>query len=255
VGFFSLAATKLPNYVLPAYPALALATACFIDRWLSEPESVRKLWPGLSFGSLALVGATMIATAVVVSTVTIHGKPLLEQLGVSTELTGDIAQISWLGGLLFIGGITGVYCAVTGRSLVAMFWLATTALTFSLGLFAVIAVQINRHQPTPILAGTIREHSAGAPQVAQFGYFQPSLVYYTDTRIEPCKTPQQLIDFLQQGDDSFVVTTDEQYSHLMSQLPADVIVLGQCAEFPRQGGLLVLGRKTDLAQRDDGQAK
>ena len=31
--FWSLCKTKLPHYLLPAYPALALLTACFIDRW------------------------------------------------------------------------------------------------------------------------------------------------------------------------------------------------------------------------------
>jgi 4-amino-4-deoxy-L-arabinose transferase-like glycosyltransferase len=33
VGLFSLAKTKLPSYVTPCYPALALATGCFVDRW------------------------------------------------------------------------------------------------------------------------------------------------------------------------------------------------------------------------------
>ena len=31
--FFSLSATKLPNYILPLYPAVALLTARFLDRW------------------------------------------------------------------------------------------------------------------------------------------------------------------------------------------------------------------------------
>src|SRR5262249_38158601 len=31
--FFSASATKLPNYVLPVYPPLAVLTARFLDRW------------------------------------------------------------------------------------------------------------------------------------------------------------------------------------------------------------------------------
>src|SRR5262249_9037584 len=31
--FFSLAGTKLPNYVLPLYPPVALLTARFLERW------------------------------------------------------------------------------------------------------------------------------------------------------------------------------------------------------------------------------
>ena len=35
---WSLVKTKLPHYLLPAYPALALLTACFIDRWLAAEK-------------------------------------------------------------------------------------------------------------------------------------------------------------------------------------------------------------------------
>src|SRR5207245_11270297 len=31
--FFSLAGTKLPNYILPVYPPLAILTARFLQRW------------------------------------------------------------------------------------------------------------------------------------------------------------------------------------------------------------------------------
>ncbi len=37
--FWSICKTKLPHYLLPAYPALALLTACFIDRWQTEPAT------------------------------------------------------------------------------------------------------------------------------------------------------------------------------------------------------------------------
>ena len=31
--FFTIVRTKLPNYILPAYPAVALLTASFLDDW------------------------------------------------------------------------------------------------------------------------------------------------------------------------------------------------------------------------------
>jgi 4-amino-4-deoxy-L-arabinose transferase-like glycosyltransferase len=253
VGFFSVAATKLPNYVLPAYPALALATACLIDRWLTRPDSVHRWWPRLSFGSLVLVGSIMAISMPLVAKGTLHGRPVLEQLGVSTELADDIAQVGWLGVILIVGGAVGIFFAETQRRFAAMVGLACTALAFCVGLFAVVAVHIDRHQPSPAVAETIRQHSAQTPHVAQFGYFQPSLVYYIDARVEACKTPQRLVEFLEQSSDSFVVTTDEQYARLAAQLPADVVVIDKCPEFPRRGTVLILGRKTAIAQRSDGQ--
>ncbi|HZZ26808.1 MAG TPA: hypothetical protein VFE46_02275, partial [Pirellulales bacterium] len=65
----------------------------------------------------------------------------------------------------------------------------------------------------------------------------------------------RLIEFLQQSTDSFVVTTSEHYARLATQLPADVAILGECAEFPRQGSVLVLGQKASLAQRNNGATK
>lgn len=186
---------------------------------------------------------------------TIQGRSLLEQLGISAELAGDISLVGWLGIILLIGGITGIFFAEVRRGQAAMIGLATTALAFCIAMFASIAVRIDRHQPSPTVAEAIRHHSVGVPQVAQFGYFRPSLVYYMDGRVEACKTPQRLIEFLEQATDTFVVTTDEQYVRLAAQLPADVVIVAKCAEFPRLGEVLVLGRKTTVAQRDEGQTK
>src|SRR5262249_23484130 len=115
VGFFSIAATKLPNYVLPAYPALALATGCFLHRWLSSPTSVSRWWPRLSFGSLLAVGiATAIAMPILASGTT-HGQPILQRLGISSDLASDILLLGWLGACLAIGGAICLGLAEFGR--------------------------------------------------------------------------------------------------------------------------------------------
>ncbi len=249
VVFFSIAGTKLPNYVLPAYPALALATGLLLDRWLSRPETASRWWPRLSFGSLLVVGLTIGIAALVVAHAVVGGHPLVEKLGVSENLSGDLAAVGWLGVILAAGGICGIVLAEMHRLRGAIAGLAITSVAFSLGLFAIIAVQLDRHQPTPAVAEAIYRNSEGAPQVAQFGYFRPSLVYYTDTRVEACKNIARVVDFLKQSNDAFVVTTDEHYGRLAAQLPADVVVLDRQPEFPHGGTVLVLGRKTIVAQR------
>ncbi|HEY2826262.1 MAG TPA: hypothetical protein VGJ04_01570, partial [Pirellulales bacterium] len=255
IAFFSAAATKLPNYVLPAYPALALATACLIDRWLTQPATVHRWWPRLSFGSLALVGCITAISMPFIAKGTIHGWPVMEKLGVSAELADDLMIVTWLGVALAVGGVAALVFSEVRKQGPAMLGLGITAVVFCLGLFAVIAVRIDRHQPSPTIAEIIRQHSDGAPQVAQFGYFRPSLVYYTDSRVEACKTPQQLAEFLQQSADAFAVTTNEQYGKLAAQLPADIVVVAKCAEFPRQGTVVILGRNAAVAVRDKGRTE
>lgn len=57
LGAFSLAATKLPWYVVPAYPAIALLLGGFLDRVVSDPRPVRLLgWAWLLLG-LAVTAA------------------------------------------------------------------------------------------------------------------------------------------------------------------------------------------------------
>ena len=63
---FSIASTKLPNYVLPAYPALALLTARpFLVRW-SRDEETLPAWArrfgliGLAGGGSAIVAGLLI---------------------------------------------------------------------------------------------------------------------------------------------------------------------------------------------------
>ena len=56
VGFFTLAATKLPNYVVPCYSALAIATAYWLSAAIrhSSAHGIGGFWAG--YGSLLAVG-------------------------------------------------------------------------------------------------------------------------------------------------------------------------------------------------------
>jgi 4-amino-4-deoxy-L-arabinose transferase-like glycosyltransferase len=252
IGFFSLASTKLPNYALPAYPALALVTACFLDRWLARPESVNRWWPRLAFGSLFLVGLTTAIAAPLVAYGKAGGRPFLERLGIASNLRGDLALVGAVGAVLVVGGVACLVLTAMQRRRTAIAGLAITATVFSLALFAGMATRLDRYQPSPAVAEAIHRHAESAPQVAQFGYFRPSLVYYTDTRVEACKTPQRVAEFLQESSDAFLVTTDEQYTRLKPLLPPDVIVIDRQPEFPRAGNVLILKRTTSIAQRSEG---
>ncbi len=56
VGVFSIAATKLPSYVLPAYPALAIMVAMMLNDWLNKPEVFSKWLLRCAWISLGIVG-------------------------------------------------------------------------------------------------------------------------------------------------------------------------------------------------------
>ncbi len=249
VGFFSLAGTKLPSYILPAYPALALATACFVDRVITQPAAVNRWWPRLSFGSMAVVGLVIAIAVPIAAHAKSGGRPLIEQFGLLNDAAGDVAQLGWFGGLLLIGGASGLILAERKLYRRALIGLSVTAVAFSLAIFAVATARFDRYKPIPDLAEFIAEHAGRAPDVAEFGYFRPSLVYYTKGRVEPCGNLDRLVEFLHDSENAFVVTTAKSYEAISTRLPKDIAVMNGRPDFPGVGTVLVLGRPSAIAKR------
>ena len=54
--FFSASVTKLPNYILPLYPAAALLTGRFLDQWRRGEERAPAWLVGTDLACLALIG-------------------------------------------------------------------------------------------------------------------------------------------------------------------------------------------------------
>jgi 4-amino-4-deoxy-L-arabinose transferase-like glycosyltransferase len=256
--FFSLAATKLPSYVLPLYPALALATASFAVRWLQQPASVHRWWPRLSFGSLAWVGIIMaIAGPMLASRPELasqFAKKSSDKQLIAPEWAGDLQFVGWLGGILLVGGGVCLALSEIQRRREAMLGLSITAVAFCGAMLAGVAVTFDRHQTSPQLAEVIRHNSGHELRVAQYGYFRPSLVYYVGTRIEECASPKKAVEFLKSSPEAYLVTTEKHYAKLFVELPADAVVLSRYPQFPEAGTLLVVGRKADIADRG-GDAK
>ena len=77
-----------------------------------------------------------------------------------------------------------------------------------------------------------------APRVAQFGFFRPSLVYYTAGRLEACASPDEVAEFLAGDDEAFVVMPQEEFAAMQGQLPPGVRVISREPRFPKQGKIV-----------------
>ena len=115
VGFFSLAATKLPNYVVPCYPALAIACGS----WLSSAvqRSTSRDWRlRYGYGALTLAG---VAIAVGLS---IAARRLLN---VDTELALP-------GAVVAVGGVVSLALLYRGRVEFSVAAFTVTCFAFTL---------------------------------------------------------------------------------------------------------------------------
>jgi 4-amino-4-deoxy-L-arabinose transferase-like glycosyltransferase len=188
--FFTASSTKLPNYILPVYPPLALLTAHFLDGWRA---------------SIFMPPAWVLRMTLI----------CLGLLGVGASLgflvAGDVIALEGLHVRSFPGLGWG---AVLGLVLVlaaAMAWhyftrqarnkvvgaVAAAAVLFVGCLGAWLGAVLNPYKAPQELATKVRRHlNARDFRVGCYAYFQPSLVFYSLHEIENLAEMQDALDFL-----------------------------------------------------------
>ncbi|HEY3966169.1 MAG TPA: glycosyltransferase family 39 protein [Planctomycetaceae bacterium] len=226
VGLFSLAVTKFPHYVIPAYPALALGTACFLDRWIRDVEIYPKFWRRAAWATVGLVGLGIVVVVPFVASVHLPGEQLLALTGLP----------------LIPGAILCAWYTERRQITRALASLTATAVVFSIGLFAVAAVRVDSHQNTPPFAAAIHERCpAGDARIAVYQYFRPGFVFYCNERVEQFSEAAPAVKFLSnETSRSFLVTTVEEYERMAESLPPRIGVIERSPWFLKSGTTLVL---------------
>jgi hypothetical protein len=249
VALFSLARTKLPNYVTPAHPALALMAGCFFYHFTRGAAWAAPIWSRLAFGALAVVGATILVAV---------------PLAAHRYLPGE----EWLGliGLAPLAGAVSCLLMLRRRMRAAAgATFTTTALCLAILLFGVAAERVNRHQKSHVLLNAIIQR-LDDPQIGALGCLEPSWVFYGGRPIrELSLDPQQRaaasqqpqaarqpdpwrpnppIDaaaFLAGGSQRCVITTGKRWQQLRPLVPREVDVLSEAPYFLKDEKLVLVG--------------
>ncbi|MEN6367769.1 MAG: glycosyltransferase family 39 protein [Thermoguttaceae bacterium] len=226
VVVFSLARTKLPNYITPALPALALMTACYVERWSQQGQNAPQYWFRFAFSGLILVGIAV-------------------GIGVFAASWWFFSGDGWLGaiGLIpLIAGVAGRRILVRCQPSKAVVTFAITAIVFACALFGGVSVRVAHHQQCDSLFQAVYARTS-QPILAAYGCFEPSWVFYARRPIEslPDDEPDEPIDFLREGDNHFLITTDVEWEAIRPLLPENAVVLTSTPYFMRQEKLLVIG--------------
>ena len=226
IGFFSLAVTKFPHYVLPAYPALALGTAGFVDRWIREGSIYPKFWRRTAWSTVALVGVGIMIAMPFVAKIHLPGESWL-----------GLAGLPLVAGALVVG-----WFAERGQTTRALASLTVTAGAFFIGLFAVAAVRVDSYQNTPPFAAAIqRRDPAHHARIGVYQCFRPGFVYYCNDKVEQVWEDASAEKFLaEDAGRAFLITTEADYQRLAEHLPSDVQILERSPWFLKSGETLVL---------------
>lgn len=228
VGCFSLVSTKLPSYIIPAYPAIAVCFAAVVDRWLSGVDVSRcHKWLRNAWGTTAAVGVGML----IVMPIVLH-----------KYLPGEWAP-AMIGFVPLIGAAIGLVMYSYRRLRPSLIALAALGVLFPVGLLGFAVLPIDGYQNSPRLAAMVRSQSEGMPMLASHSYLPPSMVYYHGEAITQLNSAEAISHyFAEHPHDAFLVTTSSQYERIAGKLPAEVSVVARDRRFLRDGDVLLLGR-------------
>jgi 4-amino-4-deoxy-L-arabinose transferase-like glycosyltransferase len=232
--FFTAAATKLPHYILPIYPAMAILTARFLTGWRKGETAVPR-W--LMLGTIA----TTVLVGLIYTTCVIVGDWFFPGVGVWAAM-GVIPLIGaiWMGYSLRKGYRGGLILAVTVTSILFM------GLMVSLPPTAI--------EPYKGIKELVRESGIDDRtrdlRVGQFEGLPPSLVFYAGREIQELLSPAQVVEFLSVPTPAYLVVQEPTWHTVLApKVTVPVRVVARHYDLLREGYVVVVTNEMEGEQR------
>jgi 4-amino-4-deoxy-L-arabinose transferase-like glycosyltransferase len=224
-GFFTIAVTKLPSYVLPLMPAAAILIALLWSD-LIETTNIKKAPLSPPSPQLRISGwvNVILASALAVATFYV------------TKLIGDdnaapnFRQLLQQAGLPVVGGIIWLICAIAlGLLILQRRWLAViginlTAFTAFLLLVltpALFIIDSDRQLPLRKLAAVAAQNQQPQEELIMVGFKKPTLAFYSQRTVNYIKLTEEARNYFK--------------NRATNKLQPSVMVLSQPRKFPEMG--------------------
>jgi 4-amino-4-deoxy-L-arabinose transferase-like glycosyltransferase len=232
LAFFSLANTKLPNYILPVYPALAVLIARFIERWRRGDVAIPRWSIILALTCLATIGVAIVAAMVILSgTVPLSSRYQMEYLGPWASL----------GVVVILGTVVIGVLVKRGYRLGALATLIGMAVAL-LAVAAAFAVPgFNVEKSSEPLSRIIRERTQEPDlRLGAFNCFEPSLVFYCHREVIDLDSEEAVLAFLRFPTQVCVVMSTEDWTRMQKQAGQECHALGQARDLYSNQQLVVV---------------
>jgi 4-amino-4-deoxy-L-arabinose transferase-like glycosyltransferase len=232
---FSTAATKLPNYIFPLYPALAILTSRFLIGWRTGTSPVPNWVMAVGTSALALVGVVSIVGIVLADQyfpglgiwAAVGAIPLASAIAMARALRradrDGVVTILIVGSVLFVGVLVAFPPEVVDR------YKAPRQLVSLSG----------AGDPTHDL------------RLASFEWFQPSLVYYTGREVKGLDSPASVAAFLEVPTPAYLFVPEPVWTaSLAGRVSAPYRVAARHYDFLEKCDILVITNEVrDTARR------
>jgi hypothetical protein len=232
---FSVAATKLPNYILPAMPPLALLIARFFDRW-RQGELDLPAW--IQPTSLAIVATVGIATTggLLLASGTID-LPLLRG-----QTSPALQKWAALGLVPIISAALGAWCLIKGQrgTFVTVMVLGAVGFIAPLAAGGATALDCLR-APRPLVeqAGACQRDREIRVGCYHLDYL-PSLNFYVQRQVRHHHSELEVRDFLAQALPAFLFLPESEWEALAPRLTMPYRVLAKHQEMYRGRQVVVV---------------
>jgi 4-amino-4-deoxy-L-arabinose transferase-like glycosyltransferase len=211
--FFTIVRTKLPNYILPVYPAVALLAARALDRWRRGLEAPP---PWLLRGSLAclgLVGVAVAAGLLAAAGVLPVGVPPHRRLPA-------LAGLAAFGALPVAGALAGAWCLRRDARTGLVAAVAASAVLFTACLAALGPVAVDRYKaPRNLAAALPADQTFRDVRIGAYEYFRPSLVFYCRREVIRLDDEASARQFLESPLPAFLFVSAAVWDELRGRAP------------------------------------
>jgi 4-amino-4-deoxy-L-arabinose transferase-like glycosyltransferase len=235
--FFSFAGTKLPNYILPIYPAVALLCGRVLQCWVDESAPLPRWAISLALVSFALVGVITMAVLLVAGGLV----PLPVLKG---RFLPGLEDWAALGVVPVAGWLVAGWFARRQHRLAAIGAVSLSAIAF-VGLCAAgIAPVIDRHKAPRNLARDVRAGDPGAEvRIACYEYYQPSLVFYCRREVVRLADEAGVKEFLSYPFENYLLLPGHAWEGLAGRVDPAYRVLGRHYDLYRNAEVFVVSNR------------
>lgn len=209
--FFSFSGTKLPNYVLPCYPALAVLTGRMLDRWARTSPDVGPRTLQTLFGGGIGVGIIWLIAF-----------PLVTQRSLPD------ASPSALAGIIPLAvGVIAFWLVRRQRWQAAITTFACGGLAFYVSVFGMVVPQVSRYQASEPVTRLIHNELGKSNVVGALNCFTPSLVFYAGQEVVDLGTAQDAARFLRRHEQGALLIHSNAWLDLQELAPGDTRIIAQ----------------------------
>ncbi|MBD2090304.1 glycosyltransferase family 39 protein [Microcoleus sp. FACHB-1515] len=193
-GFFTIAVTKLPSYVLPLMPAAAILVGLLWSDQMQRPRLQRSV---MITAIVNLVFLVVLAGVVLYSANWMGDDPAMPNLPETMRQSGVLI---WGGLIWVLAAAIGALLLVSrqGRWLWSVNAIAFAAFILFTIVPAAFLMDVERQLPLRQIAATIRTYPP-TETVLMVGFEKPSLVFYTQRSITYLSHPDRTIDYLRRS--------------------------------------------------------